>query len=136
MFRMADVIYPDYLPDFLMGKSRKERQTYATTEPLKGAYYTEKITDDTPVIWECEIKCHGVNQSRFFQQFLESVKGGRTFIKSILTEYGHVPHEVSFVVEPREPRQIGINVWSYPCTIRASKLVIPKSFIFHNMWNY
>ena len=133
---MADVIYPDYLPDFKMGKARKERQTYITTEPLKGAYYTEKITDDTPVIWECEIQCNGLVQSQRFQQFIESVKGGRTFVKNILTEYGHVPHEVSFVIEPREPRQISHITFSYPCTIRATKLVIPKSLILNNLWNW
>lgn len=133
---MADVIYPSYLPEFIQGKSRKERQTYITTEPLKGAYYTEKITDDTPVIWQCQVTCMNANQSRLFQQFLESVKGGRTFVKTIVTEYGNVPHEVSFVEEPREPTQISNSIFSYTFVIRATKLVIPKSIIFNNLWNW
>lgn len=133
---MADSIYPDYLPDFLIGKRRRQGQNYITTKPLKGAYYTEKITNDLSVVWDGEFRCHGANQARLFWEFFESVKGGRTFIKNILTEYGHVPHEVSFVVEPREPNQIAYNVFSYPCTIRAQKLVIPKSLIFRGLYNW
>lgn len=133
---MADITYPDYLPDFKIGKSRQEGQTYTTTRPLKGAYYTEKITDDVAVIWEGEFMCNSQNQSRLFWQFLESVKGGRPFIKNILTEYGFVPHEITFVQEPRAPRQVGTLSFSYPCVVRAQKLVTPKVLLFRNIGNF
>lgn len=126
------VIYPDYLPDFKLGKQRREKQGYVVENPLQGSPYTEQRTYDIPVFWDVEIICKTRNQARNFTMFLKSVKGGKPFVKSILTEYGHVAHTVSWVVEPRDATNVSEGVWKYSGTIYATRLVTPVSLLFIN----
>lgn len=126
------VIYPSNLPDFTIGKQRSEKQGYVVENPLEGSPYVEQRTSDIPVFWEVEVICKSQKQARDFTMFLKSVKGGKPFIKSVLTEYGFVPHTVSWVVEPRDSTNISVNAWRYSGTIYATRLVTPVSLLFIN----
>lgn len=126
------VIYPDYLPDFMLGKQRTEKQGYVVENPLQGSPYVEQRTEDIPVFWDVEITCATATQARNFVMFVKSVKGGKPFLKSILTEYGHVTHEVSFTVEPRVSTNLSAGVWKYSGQIYATKLVTPLALLFIN----
>lgn len=123
------ISYPCTLPDFKTGKSREQVQTFRTTPPFVGPIYIEQITDESPVTWDVEIVCASQVQARQFQAFLRKIKGGVPFTKAILTEEGHVEHEVRFIVEPRAPKQISKNVWSYSGTIYARALIQKDAFI-------
>jgi len=120
---MADITYPSTLPDFRRGKQRRQAQNYTINNPLYGAPYSEKTTDDLPVTWDVEITCKDAAQAQEFQAFLKSVKGGRAFYKNIQTEFGHILHEVAFDVEPNEPTQHSDGVWTYRGSIYAQALL-------------
>lgn len=126
------VIYPDYLPDFMLGKQRAEKQGYVVEDPLQGSPYIEQRTEDIPVFWDFEITCKSRTQARNFVMFVKSVKGGKPFLKSILTEYGHVTHEVAFTVEPRVSTNLSEGVWKYSGQIYATKLLTPSALLFIN----
>jgi len=123
---MADIDYPSELPQFNAGKQRRERQGFVVTNPLQGSAYVELRTDDLPVMWDVTITCISALQAQTFLAFLRSVKGGRPFNKSILTEYGFQDYEVAFAQEPREPEQISPNVWRYSATIYAQQFKMPR----------
>lgn len=115
--------YPCILPDFRVGKSREQVQVYDTTQPFSGPMYIEQLTDESPVTWDVTIICSNQIQARQFQAFLRQIKGGVPFTKEMLTEEGHVEHEVRFIREPLRPQQISENVWSYSGTIYARALI-------------
>ena len=125
---MAVISYPDTLPDFKLGKSREQMQKFRVSDPFIGAFYTEKITDDTPVVWDFQIVCTQ-GQARVFQQFLNLTNEGQPFTKSILTEAGHVEHEVKFIEVPLKPTQITQQLWAYTGTIFAQALINPDDEI-------
>lgn len=126
---MADIIYPVTLPDFTMGKQRKQEQTYRTSQPFNGPSYIEKITDESPVTWNVSVICTNSIQSRQFQAFLRAVNNGQPFNKNILTEEGHVEHEVRFIDMPLEPEQISNYIWKYTGLIYATKLIQPDDVV-------
>lgn len=115
--------YPSVLPDFKISKSRSQKQTFRTSQPFVGALYTEKVTDDIPVMWDVVIICRTSEQARQFQAFLREIKGGQPFIKGIWTEEGIVDHEVKFIRMPNYPVQKSPYVWEYSGTIYANKLI-------------
>lgn len=115
--------YPVALPDFKMGKSRSQQQTFRTSQPFGGPMYIEQFTDDSPVTWNVTIDCINNIQSQQFAAFLRSVKNGETFIKSILTEEGHIDHEVRFIEVPLQPRQVNSFMWQYSGVIYATALI-------------
>lgn len=119
---MADIDYPVTLPDFKMGKSRQQQQTFRTTQPFSGPMYIQKVTDESPVIWDVTITCNSRIQSRQFQAFIRGVSSGEVFNKSILTEEGHLEHEVRFIELPLSPVQLNSYLWQYSGTIYARKL--------------
>lgn len=120
---MADITYPSTLPDFRLGKIREQQQTFRTSQPFAGPLFTELVTDDSPVTWGVTITCSNKIQSRQFQAFLRLVKNATPFEKEILTEEGHVLHEVKFIEMPLSPNQIGTSIWEYSGVIYASKLI-------------
>lgn len=120
---MADIGYPSTLPDFKLGKQRDQVQTYRTQEPFAGPMYLEAITDESPVTWSVTIECTSAIQARQFQAFLRKVCRGQVFNKCILTEEGHIEHEVRFIDMPLSPTQIANGIWSYSGTIYARALV-------------
>ena len=126
---MADINYPGTLPDFKLGKQRTEQQTYRVSEPFAGQPFTEFVSDDSPVIWRVTIDCVGSIQARQFQQFIKYVAGGVPFNKNILTENGHIEHEVKFLEMPLEPMQTSTNVWQYSGVIFATALINPDDDI-------
>ena len=133
---MADIDYPATLPDFRLGKQRRQSQGFVTANPLQGAPYIELRSDDLPVTWDVTITCGSQLQAQTFLAFLKSVKGGRPFNKMILTEFGHVLHEVAFSDEPRSPEQISDHVWSYSGTIYAQALLQPRIPTFLTTTSY
>lgn len=124
---MAIIQYPATLPDFKMGKRRTQQQTFRTSQPFNGPLFIEKITDESPVVWDVAILCSSRAQSVQFQTFLRIVKDGQPFNKDILTEDGSVTHEVRFVDMPLQPTQVNDFVWEYRCTIYATALIQPSS---------
>lgn len=126
---MADIDYPPDLPDFRMGKRRDQVQTYRTSEPFAGPLFIEKITDESPVIWDVTITCRNTIQARIFQAFLRLVANGKPFNKDIRTEEGKITHEVKFIEEPLSPEQQSDNVWTYRGVIYAAKLIQPDALI-------
>lgn len=117
------ITYPNTLPDFLISKSRKEQQQFRTAQPFSGPLYIEKVTDDTPVLWDVRIRCTSQIQLRQFQAFLRQVKQGQVFTKDIWTEEGNVSHEVRFIEVPLTPKQVNNYIWEYSGTIYATKLI-------------
>ncbi len=126
---MATIDYPTNLPDFKLGKNRQQTQTYRTSQPFNGPLFIEKITDESPVTWGVTIVCKSPVQSRIFQAFLRKIKNGEVFNKDILTEEGHIAHEVRFIEMPLSPVQMGVNVWVYSGVIQALKLNQPDALI-------
>ena len=124
---MADITYPSTLPDFVLGKKREQTQTYRSSQPFAGPLYIEKITDESPVTWSVSVICTNKIQAKQFQAFLRAVNNGQPFNKSILTEDGHVDHEVRFVDMPLQPEQISDFIWKYSGLIYAVKLIQPDS---------
>lgn len=122
---MAVITYPSTLPDFKMGKQRKQEQTYRTSKPFNGPSYIEKITDESPVTWNISVVCTNRIQSKQFQAFLRAVNNGQPFNKDILTEDGHIEHEVRFISMPLQPEQISNFIWKYSGVIYATKLIQP-----------
>lgn len=120
---MADIKYPATLPDFKTGKSRKEQQTYDTTQPFSGPLYIQKVTDESPVTWDITVTCGSKLQAIQFRSFLKIVKDGQLFDKDILTEEGHIEHEVRFVSMPLKPKQITPDIWEYSGVIMARALL-------------
>ena len=126
---MATIDYPVNLPDFKLGKTRQQVQTFRTSQPFNGPLFVEKITDESPVIWNVTIVCKSPVQARIFQAFLRKIKNGETFNKDILTEEGRIAHEVRFIEMPLEPVQMGVTVWVYSGVIQALKLNQPDALI-------
>lgn len=127
---MADIDYPDTIPNFKLGKRRSQVQTYRTSQPFAGPLFIEKITDESPVTWDVSIACRTRGEARAFQAFLRTIKGGRPFNKDILIEDGNaVPHEVRFIEEPLTPNQVSDNVWIYSGVIYAVALIQPDALI-------
>ncbi|PHR55968.1 MAG: hypothetical protein COA43_14720 [Robiginitomaculum sp.] len=119
---MASIIYPTTLPDFRTGKARQQQQTFRATQPFSGPLYIQKVTDETPVIWDITVTCRSQIQSRQFQAFIRSVENGELFNKDILTEEGHLEHEVRFIELPLQPQQLSSFLWEYSGVIYARKL--------------
>lgn len=126
---MADIQYPATLPNFKLGKRRTQQQTYRTSQPFSGPLFIEKITDESPVVWEVSILCVGQVQSEQFQAFLRAVNNGQPFDKNILTEEGSIEHEIRFVDMPLQPTQINDTTWEYSGTIYAVKLIQPNDVV-------
>ena len=127
--KLAVINYPSTLPDFKLGKTRQQAQTYRTTQPFAGPMFIEAITDESPVTWDVTFDCVGQVQARQFQAFLRKVCNGQTFNKCILTEEGHIEHEVRFISMPLSPTQVGPFVWQYSGTIMAVKLIQEDALI-------
>lgn len=117
------IIYPSALPDFKMGKSRSQQQTFRTSQPFNGPLYIEKFTDDTPVTWNVVIDCLNSIQAQQMRAFIRAVSDGQVFTKAILTEEGFIDHEVRFIEMPLEPVQINSFMWRYSGVIYAKALV-------------
>jgi len=130
---MATIDYPATLPDFRLGKQRQEVQTYRTSQPFNGPLFIEKITDESPVVWDVTITCKTQAQARVFQAFLRLVKNGTPFNKDILIEEGFSTHEVRFIEEPLSPRQLSPHVWVYTGVIYATKLIQPDALVDDNL---
>jgi hypothetical protein len=114
--------YPSNLPNFKLGKQRQQKQTFRTSQPFNGPLFIEKITDESPVIWEVSVVCPTPGLARVFQAFLRQTANGEPFNKDIWTEEGFVPHEVRFIEMPLRPEQSGTSVWTYRGTIYATAL--------------
>lgn len=130
---MATIDYPPSLPDFRLGKQRQEVQTFRTSQPFNGPLFIEKITDESPVVWDVTITCKTQAQARGFQAFLRQIKNGTPFNKDILIEEGFSTHEVRFIEEPLAPRQLSPHVWIYTGVIYAVKLIQPDALVDDNL---
>lgn len=120
---MADITYPSSLPDFRLSKARTEQQGYRTTQPFAGPLFIEAVTDESPVTWQVKVTCRNQLESRSFKAFVRSVKNGEAFNKDILTEEGHITHEVRFIDLPLTPRQIDTEKFEYTGVIYATALI-------------
>lgn len=115
------VIYPSFLPDFMVGKVRSQQQDFIERRPLQGVSRVIPVTRDSSAVWEVQITCHGA-EAALFQDFLMSVKGGRPFVKKILTEFGKQDYVVTFLEEPRAPEQLSDRTFRYSAVIHAVEL--------------
>lgn len=126
---MADITYPDTLPQFTLGKQRKQQQTYRVNDVFAGAPYSEKITDDKPVTWTGSVICKNTLIARSFISFLRIVKNSAPFNMEILTENGFIMHEVRFLKDPDEPTQLTTGIWKYDFTLFSRVLINPDEVI-------
>lgn len=127
---MAAINYPCGLPEFKLGKQRRQQQTYRTTRAFDGQLFIEKITSVSPVTWDVTFTAVGKTQARMFKDFLRQVCNGEPFNKCILTEEGFIEHEVRFIELPLAPVQIGAGrAWEYSGVIYAMELIQEDSFI-------
>lgn len=127
---MAVLDYPCGLPDFKLGKQRQENQRFRTSQPFAGPLFIEKITDESPVVWDVTITAVGSVQARQVKAFIRQVCDGEPFNKCILTEEGFIEHEVRFIELPLAPRQIGAGrAWEYSGVIYAVALIQNDSLI-------
>lgn len=115
--------YPCTLPEFRMGKQRSEQQTFRTTQVFDGQLFVEKVTDQSPVVWNVTITCPDRITSRQFKSFVNSVCSGEPFQKCILTEEGFIDHEVRFQQLPLSPTQLSETVFEYTGSIYAVALI-------------
>ena len=120
---MAVTAYPADLPDFLSGKTRTEVQKYRTSDQFYGAFTVEKLTDESPVTWRVNIKCKDQTEANaFWDWFNANARGGKPFTKQILTEYGHITHEVKFITEPTSVTN-DRHIFDYSAEIMARELL-------------
>ena len=79
---MADIDYPATLPDFRLGKQRRQSQGFVTANPLQGAPYIELRSDDLPVTWDVTITCGSQLQAQTFLAFWTDTKEKSESIQS------------------------------------------------------
>lgn len=107
------------------GKKREVAKTFINSEPLAGKMYTQRLTDEAPVIWDFDLVFTQFDAKLFDAWFLVTADSGNEAVNMpIKTEQGLVVHEVRFIDIP-QPREVA-DTWRYSCSVQASEIVRPE----------
>ena len=108
------------------GKKREVAKTFINSEPLTGKMYTQRLTDEAPVIWDFDLVFMQF-QAKLFDAWFKVVadSGNESVNMPIKTEQGIVVHEVRFIDIP-QPREVG-ETWRYSCSVQAAKIERPDN---------
>ena len=107
-------------------KKREVAKTFINSEPLAGKMYTQRLTDEAPVIWDFDLVFMQF-QAKLFDAWFKVVadSGNESVNMPIKTEQGIVTHEVRFIDIP-QPREVG-DTWRYSCSVQAAKVERPDN---------
>ena len=108
------------------GKKREVAKTFINSEPLAGKMYTQRLTDEAPVIWDFDLVFMQF-QAKLFDAWFKVVadSGNESVNMPIKTEQGLVVHEVRFIDIP-QAREVA-NTWRYSCSVQAAKIERPDN---------
>tara|TARA_R110002096_G_C14661646_1_gene728186 strand:+ start:13927 stop:14391 length:465 start_codon:yes stop_codon:yes gene_type:complete len=108
------------------GKKREVAKTFINSEPLAGKMYTQRLTDEAPVIWDFDLIFSQFQAKLFDAWFFVAADSGNEAVNMpIKTEQGIVIHEVRFIDIP-QPRETA-SVWRYSCSVQAAAIVRPEN---------
>ena len=107
-------------------KKREVAKTFINSEPLAGKMYTQRLTDEAPVIWDFDLVFMQF-QAKLFDAWFKVVadSGNESVNMPIKTEQGIVVHEVRFIDIP-QAREVG-ETWRYSCSVQAAKIERPDN---------
>lgn len=107
------------------GKKREVAKTFINSEPLAGKMYTQRLTDEAPVIWDFDLIFPRFQAKLFDAWFkVTADEGNESVNMPIKTEQGLVVHEVRFIDIP-QAREVG-ETWRYSCSVQAAEIVRPE----------
>jgi hypothetical protein len=120
----------DYPPQFRLaiqsGKKREVAKTFINSAPLAGKMYTQRLTDEAPVIWDFDLIFSQFQAKLFDAWFkLTADEGNEAVNMPIRTEQGLVTHEVRFIDIP-QPTEVA-STWRYSCSVQAAAIIRPES---------
>ncbi|WP_339892194.1 hypothetical protein [uncultured Alteromonas sp.] len=120
------VDYPAHLRLAIQqGKKRTISKTFMNTSPLDGLMYSQRLTDQAPVIWDFNLIFNSADAADFSDWLLNDTDSGNEAVNMpIKTEQGIVIHEVRFIDIP-QPREVG-DTWRYSCSVQAAAIVRPE----------
>ena len=120
------VDYPSqFRPAIQQGKKREVAKTFINSEPLAGKMYTQRLTDEAPVIWDFDLIFNAYDAKFFDAWFKVTADSGNEAVNMpIKTEQGLVLHEVRFIDIP-QPRETA-ETWRYSCSVQAAAIVRPE----------
>lgn len=120
------VDYPTHLRLAIQqGKKRTIAKTFMNTSPLDGLMYSQRLTDQAPVIWDFNLIFNSADAADFNDWFINDADSGNEAINMpIKTEQGIVIHEVRFIDIPQAREVAG--VWNYSCSVQAANLERPE----------
>lgn len=106
-------------------KKREVAKTFINSAPLAGKMYTQRLTDESPVIWDFDLVFNQFDAKLFDAWFKVAVDSGNNSINMpIKTEQGLVVHEVRFIDIP-QAREVA-ETWRYSCSVQAVEIVRPE----------
>ena len=106
------------------GKKREVAKTFINSEPLAGKMYTQRLTDEAPVIWDFDLIFPRFQAKLFDAWFKFAADSGNEAVNMpIKTEQGLVVHEVRFIDIP-QARETA-NIWRYSCSVQAAAIIRP-----------
>lgn len=103
------------------GKKREVARQFKNVEPLVGKMYTERFTDESPVIWDFDLIFPRFQAKMFDAWFkVTADEGDEEVNMPIKTENGLVTHTVRFFEIP-QAREEG-ETWRYSCAVQSSSI--------------
>lgn len=103
------------------GKKREVARQFKNVEPLVGKMYTERFTDESPVIWDFDLVFPRFQAKLFDAWFKVTADEGNEEVNMpIKTEGGLVTYTVRFFEIP-QAREEG-ETWRYSCAVQASSI--------------
>lgn len=120
------VDYPAHLRLAIQqGKKRTISKTFMNTSPLDGVMYSQRLTDQAPVIWDFDLVFNAADAADAADWFLNDTDSGNEAVNMpIKTEQGLVVHEVRFIDIP-QPTEVA-GTWRYSCSVQAAEIVRPE----------
>lgn len=120
------VDYPSqFRPAIQQGKKREVAKTFINSEPLTGKMYTQRLTDEAPVIWDFDLIFNAYDAKFFDAWFKVTADSGNEAVNMpIKTEQGLVVHEVRFIDIPQASETA--ETWKYSCSVQAAAIVRPE----------
>lgn len=130
---MATVDFPSFLrPMIKASKSREQAAAFRQSNPFSGEPYIESLTDDTPVIYDCQFKFGGRDKSVFWQWFNDPDycdKGRAAFNMPISVEGGDMVMQECRFLANGTPQLISedAGVFTYSARIIVRQLQDPDN---------
>ena len=122
----ATTVYPESLPDFMLGKTRTKANEYIVSRDdalIRSELVTRNDIQEFDVSVICVNGC--TNQPLEFEQWIFE-KPGREFTKTIVTEFGRQDYNVAITKMPIEPVQLSDSDYEYSFSIIIERLLTDK----------